>query len=107
YYTYNPGNSDYTQITTHFFTDRAIYRPGQTVYFKGIVLETKNQKNPVIKANYPVTVTFFDVNYQKVSSLDLTTNEYGSVNGSFIAPMGALTGQMHITDGHGTAYVSV
>ena len=22
----------------HFFTDRAIYRPGQTVYFKGILI---------------------------------------------------------------------
>jgi len=107
YYTYNPGHNDYTQVTTHFFTDRAIYRPGQTVYFKGIVVESKNQKNPVIKANYPVSVTFYDANYQKVSSLELTTNEYGSINGSFIAPQGLLTGQMHISDGHGTVYFSV
>lgn len=107
YYTYNPGHADYTQVTTHFFTDRAIYRPGQIVYFKGIVIESKNQKDPAIKANYPVTVTFYDANYQKVSSLELTTNEYGSFNGSFTAPQGLLTGQMHISDGHGTVYFSV
>lgn len=107
YYTYDPGNRDFTQITTHFFTDRAIYRPGQIIYFKGIVLETRNGKNPVIKANYPVVVTFYDANYQKVASVDLTTNEYGSFNGSFTAPQGLLTGQMHISDGHGTAYFSV
>lgn len=107
YYTYKPYNNEYAQIRSHIFTDRAIYRPGQTVYFKSIVLEGKNSENPVIKPNYPVTVTFFDVNYQKISEQHLTTNEYGTVNGSFVAPQGVLNGQMHITDGHGTAYLSV
>ncbi|MBK7311128.1 MAG: hypothetical protein IPI93_10110 [Sphingobacteriaceae bacterium] len=107
YYTYKPGDNNYTTTHTHFFTDRAIYRPGQTVYFKGIILETKNGKSPVIKPNYPVNVTFYDANYQKVSSLELTSNEYGSINGTFIAPQGLMTGQMHITDGHGTAYIRV
>ncbi|MGE0566571.1 MAG: alpha-2-macroglobulin [Bacteroidia bacterium] len=107
YYLYKPYKEDYTSVQTHFFTDRKIYRPGQTVYFKGIVLERKNEESPHIKANYPVTVTFYDVNYQKVSSLSLTTNEYGSINGSFVAPQGLLNGQMHISDGHGTIYFNV
>lgn len=107
YYTYTPHHYDQVRINTHFFLDRAIYRPGQTVYFKGIVLESVNNKNPHIKPNYPVTVTFYDVNYQKVSSLQLTSNEFGSIQGSFIAPQGLLNGQMHISDGHGTVYFSV
>jgi uncharacterized protein YfaS (alpha-2-macroglobulin family) len=107
YYAYKPYNNDYTQVRSFIFTDRAIYRPGQTVYFKSIVLEGKNNDNFKIKPNYPVTVTFYDVNYQKVSSLDLTTNEYGSVSGSFIAPQGVLNGQMRITDNYGNAYFSV
>jgi len=107
YYTYKPYENNYTQIRSHIFTDRAIYRPGQTVYFKSILLEGKNNENPVIKPNYPVTVTFYDVNYQKVAEQHLTTNEFGTVNGSFVAPQGVLNGQMHITDGHGTAYLSV
>ncbi len=107
YYTYKPYENEYTQIRSYYFTDRAIYRPGQTVYFKGIVLEGKNNDNFKIKANYPVTVAFYDVNYQKISEQNLTTNEYGSVSGQFIAPQGVLNGQMHITDGHGTAYISV
>ncbi|MGV2481129.1 UNVERIFIED_CONTAM: hypothetical protein IGO34_30500, partial [Salmonella enterica subsp. enterica serovar Weltevreden] len=49
----------------------------------------------------------YDVNYQKVSSLDLTTNEYGTVSGSFTAPQTGLNGQMRITDNHGTVYFSV
>lgn len=107
YYTYKPYSNEYTTIRSHIFTDRAIYRPGQTVYFKSIILEGKNNDVSNIKPNFPVTVTFFDVNYQKIAEQQLTTNEYGSVNGSFVAPQGVLNGQMHITDGHGTAYLSV
>jgi uncharacterized protein YfaS (alpha-2-macroglobulin family) len=93
-------------LNTFFFTDRAIYRPGQTVYFKGIVLETDGEiKN--IKANQLTTVSFFDVNGQKVSDLKLTTNEYGSISGSFTAPMGGLTGQMRIGNEWGNIYFSV
>lgn len=107
YYAYKPYKDDYVRVRSHIFTDRAIYRPGQTVYFKSILLEGKNGENPVIKTNYPVTVTFYDVNYQKIAEQQLTTNEYGTVNGSFIAPQGVLNGQMHITDNYGTAYISV
>ncbi len=107
YYTYKPGNNDYTTVHSFIYTDRAIYRPGQTVYFKSIVLESNNGKNHKLKTNYPVTVTFFDVNYQKVNSLDLTTNEYGTVSGSFTAPQTGLNGQMRITDNYGNAYISV
>jgi uncharacterized protein YfaS (alpha-2-macroglobulin family) len=96
----------YYGTRTFFFTDRAIYRPGQTVYFKGIVLETDGEKNSV-KVKHNAKVTFYDVNHQEVSSLDLVTNEYGTFSGTFTAPMGVLNGQMRISDGHGHAYFSV
>ena len=107
YYTYKPNENNYNRVQSFIYTDRAIYRPGQTVYFKSIVLESVNNKNHQLKTNYPVTVTLYDVNYQKVSSLELTTNEYGTVSGSFIAPQNGLNGQMRITDNHGNAYVSI
>jgi uncharacterized protein YfaS (alpha-2-macroglobulin family) len=107
YYTYKPYEKNYTVVSSHIFTDRGIYRPGQTVYFKSIVLESTNGKNHQLKTNYLVTVTLYDVNYQVVSSLPLVTNEFGTVSGSFTAPQNGLNGQMHITDGHGNAYISV
>lgn len=107
YYTYKPNEKNNPRVQSFIFTDRAIYRPGQTVYFKSIVLESSNNQNHILKTNYPVTVTFYDVNYQKVSSQSLTTNEFGTVSGSFIAPQNGLNGQMRITDGHGNAYISV
>ncbi len=36
---YPPPKEEKTRVSTYFFTDRSIYRPGQTIYFKGIVLE--------------------------------------------------------------------
>lgn len=83
------------EMRTFFFTDRAIYRPGQTVYFKGIMLERTGEEQK-IKSGESTTVDFFDVNFQKISSQSLTTNEYGSVHGSFTIPTGVLTGVMTI-----------
>ena len=96
-----------TRVRSIFFTDRAIYRPGQTVYFKGIVLESDYQNNNTIKTNYKSTVEFYDVNRQKVADLKLTTNEYGTYSGSFMIPNNGLNGQMYISDGRGSKYFSV
>lgn len=91
---------------TYFFTDRAIYRPGQTVYFKGIMINSDGDSHEIIK-DKTTTVKFYDANYQESAKLELKTNEYGSFSGSFIAPAAGLTGQMHIQNESGSAYFSV
>jgi hypothetical protein len=83
-------------IQTFFFLDRAIYRPGQTIYFKGLVVNTDGRK-PVIKAKHRVTVKLFDVNGQEQGQASFTTNEYGTFNGTFVAPSSGLTGEMNIS----------
>ena len=91
---------------TFFFTDRAIYRPGQTIYFKGILLEKEGDKYN-IRPNAKTRVALYDVNYQEVSFIELTSNEFGTVSGTFIAPQGGLNGQMYITDTYGYKYFNV
>ncbi|KOY85677.1 hypothetical protein AD998_05490 [bacterium 336/3] len=92
---------------THFFLDRAIYRPGQTVYFKGLVYEKKGKENKILP-NSSVTVTFYDVNSQVVETKQFTTNEYGTFNGFVIAPKTGLTGQMRLHSSvSGDTYFSV
>ncbi|MFK7796824.1 MAG: alpha-2-macroglobulin [Aureispira sp.] len=99
YYKYNYYADDNVTRTTHFFLDRAIYRPGQTIYFKGLVLEhTPGKKVPDLVTNSSRTVILYDANYQKVADLELTTNEYGTFHGSFNAPSSGLTGNMHLHD---------
>lgn len=106
FYQYKRYESSTTTRKTYFFTDRAIYRPGQTIYFKGILTETDGE-NTKILPNTQTTVSFYDANWQVISTLNLVSNEYGSVNGTFTAPQGTLTGQMCITNTWGSYYFSV
>lgn len=93
-------------VQTHFFTDRAIYRPGQTIFYKGIVLERKGE-DVKIKTRFKTEVGLYDVNGQLVSKQTLTTNDFGSFSGNFIAPQGVLTGQMTIRCETGSVSVQV
>lgn len=101
-YNYKTPKEQYTT----FFLDRAIYRPGQTIYFKGILLESDGENHQIL-ANRKTTVSLFDANYQKVTELELTTNEYGTFNGEFIAPSSGMMGEMHIENNSGSVYFSV
>ncbi|MDB2606477.1 MG2 domain-containing protein [Zobellia sp.] len=77
------------------FTDRSIYRPGQPLYFKGILMKTFEEKSKVV-ANENITVVLYDVNGQKITELEFETNEFGSFNGEFILPNSGLTGEFLI-----------
>ena len=81
------------------FTDRSIYRPGQTVFFKGILInkDSATQKSKIIE-NEKLTIILFDATYQKVGSLQVETNEYGSFNGNFKLTDGALNGRFKLMD---------
>lgn len=89
---------EHDQNIAVFFTDRAIYRPGQTVHFKGIRY-LKNQS----KAKYELlketegTVLFRDPNRKEISTLKIFTNERGSFSGSFTAPTGSVLGRFSIS----------
>ncbi|HEX2935858.1 MAG TPA: alpha-2-macroglobulin family protein [Bacteroidales bacterium] len=86
---------DYILSQTLFFLDRAIYRPGQTLYFKGLVFKTDG-KNPEIMPKSKHTVTFYDVNSQVVAKKEVITNEYGTFSGTFTTPTSGITGQMRL-----------
>ena len=91
---------------TFFFLDRAIYRPGQTVYFKGLVLETDGEQNEIQK-DFSATVELLDVNGEKVSELRLTTNEFGTFSGTFALPQGLLNGSFSLHTETGSKYFRV
>nr|WP_321237440.1 MG2 domain-containing protein [uncultured Psychroserpens sp.] len=94
---YNHGNNkpNYRVYKAFLFTDRSIYRPGQPLYFKGIVMSTKKDKSEVL-SNKSVDVTLYNTNGEEVKKLELNTNEFGSVSGEFILPNNGLTGNFSI-----------
>jgi uncharacterized protein YfaS (alpha-2-macroglobulin family) len=82
-YNYNYYN-DYENVQTHFFTDRKMYRPGQTIYFKGIAVRQTGKEREIVQ-EWPTTVVLTDVNGQTVAEKSVTTNKFGSFEGSFVA----------------------
>jgi len=83
---------EYEKNKTFIFTDRAIYRPGQTIYFKGIIIDSKGSISKPI-AGKSTKITFCN-NSQTISSAELTTNEFGSFSGSFTVPLQGITGKL-------------
>ncbi len=89
----NPNKQD--RSSSQIFTDRAVYRPGQTVYFKVINTKIENEKESVI-AGLKQSVMMFDANRNEVSSQSFITNEFGSYHGSFVIPKGTLNGRFEM-----------
>ncbi|MNK45753.1 MG2 domain protein [compost metagenome] len=106
-YDYGNRNKSENQESAQIFLDRKIYRPGQIVYFKviatGINGETQKMKTlEKVKLN----ISLNDTNGEELQTLKLTTNEFGSVNGSFTLPKNKLNGNFNIEvdDDNNSAY---
>ncbi|ACU08057.1 hypothetical protein FIC_01611 [Flavobacteriaceae bacterium 3519-10] len=94
---YYGGEDNNDRETAQIFLDRAIYRPGQTVYFKVIATAFNGKsKTENVVSKSKLNITLNNANGDEVSKQQLTTNEFGSVNGSFVLPLGKLNGQFYI-----------
>ncbi|WP_417785527.1 alpha-2-macroglobulin family protein [Tenacibaculum sp.] len=88
-------NDNHINIKSFIFTDRSIYRPGQTVYFKGISIKfSKNNSNAL--SNKDVNIKVVDASRNNVTDLKLKTNDFGSFSGTFVIPNNGLTGEFSI-----------
>ncbi len=92
---YKIPDNEKPNAKVEFYLDRAIYRPGQIVYFKGIAFQKNKNKTSII-ANTLYKIIVSDVNYQNIKEFEVKTNEYGSFSGEFILPKTGLTGNYHI-----------
>lgn len=92
---YNRISSNSEKVQLSLLTDRSLYRPGQTVYFKGIAYYASKNRNEVDKSS-AYEVVLYDANHQKISSKSFKTNEFGSFAGEFVLPEGGLNGAYRI-----------
>ncbi len=82
---------------TFFFTDRTLYRPGQTIHYKGISIRVDRKTDDYETIpGHELTVILSDVNGKLVARQQHKTNDHGSFSGSFTAPRNGLTGRMWI-----------
>ena len=105
-YLYRNNSYDDIKIKSTIFTDRAIYRPGQTVQFSCVVYQG-NSKNKEVFANYKTLIEFRDSNNQIIDTLYITTDEFGSASGSFLIPSDRVSGNYFIREQNGSVTFKV
>ncbi len=95
--------------TISLFSDRGIYRPGQTVHFKGIASIRGEDSKPSLRTDYSSVVYLSGYDGQLVDSVSVSTNEYGSFWGTLRLPANLLTGMFYLKTkkGIGSAAFSV
>ncbi len=80
------------RFAVYIYTDRPIYRPGQTVYFKAIVRQDDDAVLDILSAGTPVTARIRDARDNVVQTLNLKTNHFGTVSAKFQLAEGAMLG---------------
>lgn len=91
----NPKSEDTHRAVIKIYLDRAIYRPGQKVFFKAIIFQDKNH----VKSTIPQLTVHIDVedaSYKTLKEFDIQTNEFGSFSGEFDIPKNCMTGRFTI-----------
>ncbi|MFB3784775.1 MAG: carboxypeptidase regulatory-like domain-containing protein [bacterium] len=93
---YKSGLISSENRTIYPYTDRPVYRPGQTVYYKA-VFRDKNQRDYTIPAGATAQIEVSNPEGEVIHTAELTLNEWGSVNGSLDMPKDTPLGSYNLT----------
>jgi len=91
-YVWHSNSSQDTSIQTRLYTDRAIYRPGQTIHVAGLCYRVEGDASTVVADN-TCQLILRDVNYREVQKVEVTSNEMGSFSTDMVLPKDLLPGQ--------------
>ncbi len=87
-------------------TDRAIYRPGQTVYVKGVAYSQAEDSAQVMAQGTSFELELLDANRKQIATRKVTTNDFGSFTADFALPTACLNGHFQIrAQGRANAHV--
>lgn len=88
-------NYNYPQDVAVIYTDRGLYRPGETVKFATVVYYNDSE-SPHCCDSVKIKAILLNANYESVAELKLTTDSYGRADSSFVIPGKGLTGNYSI-----------
>ena len=98
-YTYY--DRQYNQLHTNLFTDRSIYRPGQTVSVTAIVWKEVSELDNQAVSDHQVRLELRDANYKVIAEQQAVTDRFGKCNVQFTLPQGSLNGRFTIRCNNG------
>ncbi len=101
-YAYPREYNSVTPKSSLIFTDRAIYRPSQTIKWKVVAYQGNHKTGKFnVFVNNPGWVKLLDANGKVVRQVTVRTNRYGSASGEFVAKAGLLLGNWRIATSWG------
>ncbi|MDD7597200.1 MAG: alpha-2-macroglobulin family protein [Prevotella sp.] len=83
------------------YTDRSIYRPGQTVHAAAIVYRRVDDERTEAIAHQTMTLTLRDANYKIVATKEVVTDDFGTASSDFVLPSSGLTGMFSLRTNFG------
>lgn len=95
-YTQHDNGTESFEAKSMVYFDRAIYRPGQKVFFKVIMIQKKNGEKSIVPF-LTVHVNIADDSGNDLKKYDIQTNEFGSFSGEFEIPKNVLTGEFTLS----------
>lgn len=87
-----------TPMNGLLYTDRKIYRPGQTIFFKGIFFKDFGEDKKTSVFNFFANMVLINANGEEIDTVTLSTNTFGSVQGKFKLPTNQLTGNFQLKE---------
>ena len=95
-----------SESNTEIITDRSIYRPGETVYFKGYSW-TSTTNHFTADQNKKIEIIFRDANHKEINKIKTTSNSFGTFTGSFIIPTNTMNGTYFLQAPNAYGYIQV
>ena len=98
YYSANESKDYYTKQDYKLFLtlDRPIYRPGQNVYFKGVIKKDNDGAYENLQPGEKVKVNINDAQNRSVYTQDLPITTFGSFSGDFVLSKDANLGYYQV-----------
>ena len=93
-FTYNPDQDTHQRV--NIYTDRTLYRPGQTVHVAAWAYDNIKSIETKAVANEPLTLVLYDANRKEVTRKNVTTDDFGMASADFVLPSSGLTGSFSV-----------
>ena len=101
------GNKGRTNDEYAIFTDRSVYRPGQTLNVSVLAYLNIKNENIEVLPKEKITISLWNVSGKKIEEKQLVTNEYGDASTTFTIPTVTLNGTYFIRANDGFKRVEV